>query len=76
MIQDRINDLGGRYMKSDEIWVVRTVPAVLRPSANIDLHPQPKVVRSGNLLTGQNPNSAGPLAEEIKKALQTNVKLI
>jgi putative intracellular protease/amidase len=27
------------------------------------------IVVDGTLLTGQNPNSAGPLAEEIKKAL-------
>ena len=47
-----------------------------RPSTNIDLQPQPKVVRSENLLTGQNPESARLFAEEIKKALQSNVQLI
>jgi len=34
----------------------------------------PKVVRTGNLLTAQNPQSAEALAEEMKKALQSNVR--
>jgi putative intracellular protease/amidase len=34
------------------------------------MHPQPKVVHSGNLLTGQNPASSKLLAEEILKELK------
>jgi putative intracellular protease/amidase len=44
------------------------LPLIL-PSADV-VHPQVKVVRSGNLITGQNPASARPLAEEILKALE------
>lgn len=31
------------------------------------MYPQPKVVTDGDLITGQNPKSARPLAEEIMK---------
>jgi putative intracellular protease/amidase len=37
------------------------------------MHPQPKVVHSGNLLTGQNPASSKLLAEEILNKLRANV---
>lgn len=37
------------------------------------MQPQPKVVRSGNLLTGQNPASSKPLAEDILNALKAKV---
>lgn len=45
---------------------------VFLPSADLDIHPQPKVVQSGNLITGQNPESARPLAEKMKEVLQKN----
>ena len=32
-----------------------------------EVYPQPKVVTDGDLITGQNPKSARPLAEEIMK---------
>jgi hypothetical protein len=28
MIETRIRDLGGKYVKADEKWAVRTVPAI------------------------------------------------
>jgi putative intracellular protease/amidase len=37
-----------------------------------EVYPQPMVVCSGNLITGQNPQSARPLAEEIMKWLKDN----
>ncbi len=49
------------------------VPFLLffRPSIELDVHPQPKVVCSGNLMTGQNPESARPLAKKMKEMLQS-----
>ncbi len=40
------------------------------------IHTQPKVVHSGNLITGQNPASARPLGEELLKTLQVQAWLI
>ena len=39
-------------------------------STDLDVHTQAKVVCSGNLITGQNPESARLLAEKMKEALQ------
>ncbi|GJE84993.1 type 1 glutamine amidotransferase domain-containing protein [Phanerochaete sordida] len=51
LLEDRINELGGKYVKADAAWA-------------------PKVVVDGNLITGQNPASAGPIGQAILKALQ------
>ncbi|KAI5124983.1 hypothetical protein M0805_007408 [Coniferiporia weirii] len=48
LLETRIGELGGKYVKAAEPWGV-------------------KVVASGNLITGQNPASAGPLADIILK---------
>ncbi|KAL5527575.1 hypothetical protein ACEPAG_6376 [Sanghuangporus baumii] len=49
LLETRIKELGGKYVRADP-WAV-------------------KVVVSGNLLTGQNPASAGPLGHAIKEKL-------
>lgn len=51
LLEDKIKELGGKYVKASEPWAA-------------------KVVVDGNLITGQNPNSAGPIGKEILKALQ------
>ncbi|KAJ7179940.1 ThiJ/PfpI [Mycena crocata] len=51
LLEDKINSLGGKYVKADEPWGV-------------------KVVVDGNLYTGQNPASAGPLGQRILEALK------
>ncbi|KIP07699.1 hypothetical protein PHLGIDRAFT_105298, partial [Phlebiopsis gigantea 11061_1 CR5-6] len=50
LLEDRIVELGGSYVKADD-WA-------------------PKVVVDGNLITGQNPASAGPVGKAILAALQ------
>ncbi|KAI0685022.1 ThiJ/PfpI [Cytidiella melzeri] len=50
LLEDRLTELGGKYLKA-EPW-------------------KPKVVVDGQLITGQNPASAGPVAKAILEALQ------
>jgi putative intracellular protease/amidase len=70
-IEERIRLLGADYKKADNLWEVRTVPAGFC-STDISAYPQPKVVCSGKLITGQNPASARPLAKEILKTLKSS----
>jgi putative intracellular protease/amidase len=48
------------------------VPLMLysSPFANVAVYTQPKVVHAGNLITGQNPASARPIAQDLMKKLQ------
>ncbi|KDR68120.1 hypothetical protein GALMADRAFT_105192 [Galerina marginata CBS 339.88] len=49
LLEDRIIQLGGKYVKADKIWE--------------------KIVVDGNLITGQNPESAAGVGKAILKAL-------
>ncbi|KAF8484438.1 class I glutamine amidotransferase-like protein [Russula ochroleuca] len=74
------NVTGFSNAEEEEIGNVQAIPFLLedrikllggtyeKANENFD----PKVVCAGNLITGQNPASARPLAEEIKKWLQAN----
>jgi putative intracellular protease/amidase len=71
LLEDRVRALGATYEKADKLWAVRAYPAIVHDlSADAAADSQPKVVHSGNLLTGQNPASAKPLAEDLLKKLQ------
>lgn len=70
LLEDRIVELGGTYSKADQPWGVSSISISIPRAVYLDASIQVKVVVSGNLLTGQNPASAGPLGEAILKALQ------
>jgi putative intracellular protease/amidase len=72
LLEDRVKELGATYEKADKLWAVRACPAYVHDlPADAAADSQPKVVHSGDLLTGQNPASAKPLAEDLLKKLQT-----
>ncbi|KJX92145.1 hypothetical protein TI39_contig5907g00003 [Zymoseptoria brevis] len=56
MLEDELKKNGGKYVKADEPWGAKVVSSG----------------KNGKLLTGQNPNSAGPIGEAILKALPVN----
>ncbi|EGP83149.1 uncharacterized protein MYCGRDRAFT_77354 [Zymoseptoria tritici IPO323] len=60
MLEDELKKNGGKYVKADEPWGAKVVS-----SGN---HGKLLTGR-GTILTGQNPNSAGPIGEAILKAL-------
>lgn len=69
MVEDKIVSLGGKFEKADKPFGVSIfIPNVRRIFTEWTL--QIKVVVDGKLITGQNPASAGPIAEAILKALQ------
>ena len=70
MLEDRVKALGATYEKADKPFAVRANPLCSQPLADPVVYTQAKVVHSGNLITGQNPASARPLAEDLLKKLQ------
>lgn len=67
LLEDKISSLGGQYEKATELWAVSLCKVDKRVAS--EYSPQPHVVVSGNLITGQNPASAKGIAEAIHKAL-------
>jgi putative intracellular protease/amidase len=53
MLEDELKKNGGKYVKADQAWGAKVVSSG----------------RNQRLVTGQNPNSAGPIGEAILKAL-------
>jgi putative intracellular protease/amidase len=68
-LEDKISSLGGKYEKAAEPWGVSITLYFDRLLTN-SLSFQPKVVVTGNLITGQNPASAHPIGEAILQALE------
>ncbi|TFY82345.1 hypothetical protein EWM64_g1666 [Hericium alpestre] len=71
--EERMQELGGTYVKVSEAWAESPLPlcdTVRALKFHADDNLQPKISVSGTLLTGQNPGSAKPLADELLKVLQ------
>ena len=69
LVESKIKELGGTYEKAAEPWGVSVVFG-LYSSPVLTMFLQVKVIVDGHLITGQNPASAGPIGEAIRKALK------
>ena len=70
LLEDRIKSLGGKFEAADQPWGVSAFCAVVVCLTDAHACLQVKVVVDGNLITGQNPASAGPIGKAILEALQ------